>query len=436
MLKNFFTKDTTKILHGMSIAVFYKFFAVACSYALYFFLARMLGSEGFGLFSLASAIIVSAAFLGRFGLDYVLLRHSAICAAGAQTGLLRAWVFRASLLSGSMALLLTLLMIGAGQWLCDSVFSKEELFAPLLAMALGLVPQTLLFLQAETLKGSGHIRASQLLQGDGGGFFVFAAAFCFSLPLAAVYGVTGAALGFSLASWAGFCAGERTLHRLFAHAQREMPPSYSLLLRLGLPLFFASALSLVVAKAGIFFLGLWSSTAAVGIFVLAQKLSLLGANIQTACCTVMGPRITVLHSTGNTEDLADYYRQGTRLSFGIGAAVLCGMVVLASPLLGLLGTDFLQGENAFRILIAGELCSLALGPTSTALIASGFTREHCTAVGMAALTMLAAGLVFVPPWGLAGTAVAAGAGTLAQAVAQALFIKRRLGFFPFLFRIV
>lgn len=436
MLKNFFNKDTTKILHGMSIAVFYKFFAVACSYALYFFLARMLGSEGFGLFALASAIILSAAFLGRFGLDYVLLRQSAICAAGAQTGLLYAWFFRASLLSGGMALLLTLLMMVSGQWLCGSAFSKKELFLPLLAMAVGLIPQTLLFLQAETLKGSGHIRASQLLQGDGGGFFVFAAALCFSLPLAAVYDVTGAALGFSLASWAGFCAGERTLHRLFAHAQRETPPPYPLLLRLGLPLFFASALSLVVAKAGTFFLGIWSSTSAVGIFVMAQKLSLLGANIQTACCTVMGPRIAVLHSAGSMKDLAGYYRQGTRLTFGLGAAVLCGMVVLASPLLGLLGTDFLQGETALRILTAGELCSLALGPTSTALIASGFTREHCLSVGMAALSMLVAGLIFVPPWGLAGAAVAAGAGTLTQAVAQALFIKRRLGFFPFLFRIV
>ena len=57
------------------------------------------------------------------------------------------------------------------------------------------------------------------------------------------------------------------------------------------------------------------------------------------------------------------------------------------------------------------------------------------AVGMAALTMLAAGLVFVPLWGLAGAAVAACAGALVQAAAQALFIKRRLGFFPFLFRV-
>lgn len=148
------------------------------------------------------------------------------------------------------------------------------------------------------------------------------------------------------------------LRRLFAHAQRETPPPYSLLLRLGLPLFFASALSLVVARAGVFFLGIWSPASAADIFVVAQKLSLLGANIQTACCTVMGTRIAVLHSADSTEDLAAYYRQGTRLTFGIGAAVLCGIVALASPLLELLGTDFLQGETAPRIPIAGELCSL------------------------------------------------------------------------------
>ena len=70
--------ETGKILRGMFIAVFCKGFAVVFSYLLHFVLARMLGSEGLGLFALAFTVVVSASFLGRFGLDYVLLRHAAV----------------------------------------------------------------------------------------------------------------------------------------------------------------------------------------------------------------------------------------------------------------------------------------------------------------------------------------------------------------------
>lgn len=434
-LKNSGAGEIGKILRGMSIAVFCKIFAVVFSYLLHFVLARMLGSEGFGLFALAFTIIVSASFLGRFGLDYVLLRRSALYAANARMGELAAWSRKGNLVAGVAALILTLCLVLCGRWFCAELFDKPDLYLPLAAMAAGLVPQTLLFLQAETLKGAGCIRASQMLQGDGGGVFVFGAALCLSIPLAIPYGVTGAAGGFALASWLAYFAGCRTTGRLFAGAQRQNPPTIACLLQLGAPLFIASALSLVVARAGVLFLGAWASATTVGVFAMAQKLALLGSNIQTACCTVIGPKIAVLQKEGDCRALAAYYRNGTRLIAGLTAVALGGVALLASPILGVLGADFVQGATALRILAAGEMLSLLFGPTSIALITTGHSREHCIAVGLAAAVMALGGLLLVPGYGLEGAAIAVAVSTLTQNVGQAVFVQRRLGFFPCIARI-
>lgn len=425
-------EETQKILQGMFIAVFCKGFAVIFIYLLHFILARMLGSDGFGLFTLAFTIVVSASFLGRFGLDYVLLRHAALYSSSGQIDVLAAWCQQANLLARGIALALTIGIIALGQWFCAGVFGKPELYEPLIAMATALIPQTLLFLQAETLKGANRIRASQMLQGDGGGVIVYGTALCISLPLAIPYGVTGAAVGFALASWLAYFVGCGMSGRLFEGAQQQCSPAFASLLKLGMPLFIASALSLVVAKAGILFLGAWASATSVGVFAMAQKLALLGANIQTACCTVIGPNITILHNENEINKLAAYYRKSSRLIAGLAVVVLGTTALLAPRILGLLGADFVMGTNALRILATGEILALLFGPTSITLIATGHSREHCLAVGAAAVAMALGGLL-IPQYGLDGAAIAVAVSTLTQTAGQAVLIQRRLGFFPSIF---
>ena len=60
-------------------------------------------------------------------------------------------------------------------------------------------------------------------------------------------------------------------------------------------------------------------------------------------------------------------------------------------------------------------------------------HEHCIAVGLAAAVMALGGLL-IPLYGLEGAAIAVAISTLTQAVGQALFIRRRLGFIPCIIR--
>ena len=80
------------------------------------------------------------------------------------------------------------------------------------------------------------------------------------------------------------------------------------------------------------------------------------------------------------------------------------------------------------------MLALVFGPTSITLITTGYSREHCIAVGLAAAVMALGGLL-IPVYGLEGAAVAVAVSTLTQAVGQAVFIQRRLGFFPCVIRV-
>ncbi len=425
--------DVREITRGMLISASTKVFAVACSYLLNIVLARMLGSEKLGFFSLAFTIVVSLAFMGRFGLDYVMLRHSAIFWTTNQKATLAAWFRKALGLTGITTAIMTVCLLFWGASLSASIFSMPGLASPLFALAFAIIPQTLLFIQAETLKGAGFIKTSQVLQGDGGGVAVYGPALCLCLPLAYLGGVVGACWGFTLASWAAFFMGWAATVRTFERKKAENPPAALFLLRLGLPLFIASVMSLVVARAAVVMLGIWSTASVVGIFAISQRLALLGSNVQTACCTVMGPKIATMYASGDTESLAGYYRRSTRLVWILAFCVL-GCVIAAAPwIMALLGDDFSSGTNLLRLLALGELCALLFGPVSLTLIVTGHGSQHCKSVMTAAAVMLVSGGCLIPACGAFGAALAVILGTVVQSITQAFYIRRLLGFFPWAF---
>ncbi len=422
--------DVHDIARGLAISVSAKVLAVASAYALNVFLAKMLGSESLGLFSLAFVIITSVSCLMRFGLDYVMLRHAAIFWVSGKKGTLAAWFKKALVIAGLGAGMATVCTGLLAAPLSSFFFHKPGLFHPLLAMAAALVPQTLLFLQAETLKGAGSIKASQTLQGDGGGLAVYGAALCLCLPFAFFWGVTGACWGFAAASWLGFLLGRRFTAFLRTTAPGEPMPSTAALLRLGMPLFFAAIASLAVARAAVVMLGVWETASAVGIFAIAQKIALLGASIQTASCTVMGPKIASMHACGETATLAAYYRRSTRFVYGVILCVL-GLIAFSSPwIMDFLGGDFRQGAGILRILALGELVMLFFGPVSITLIMTGNSVQHARSVWAAAVLMLVSGGILIPAYGLPGALAAVIASSVAQSLIQAVYIWKILGFFP------
>ncbi|WP_297671967.1 lipopolysaccharide biosynthesis protein [uncultured Desulfovibrio sp.] len=423
--------DIGGILHGLGVTVACKASAVACSYALHCVLARLLGAEGFGIFMLAFAVTVSASFLGRFGQDYILLRRASICAGTGDTGTLAAWFRRSIFLSACAALLLTAAFAFSARDVCGRVFHNNGLYIPLLCMLPAVLPQALLFLEAETLKGVGRIRASQLLQGDGGGVAVYGAALCLAPLLGLAFGPAGACAGFSAASFFGMALGGRAIRLLLAGAPACPPPSYGELVRRGFPLFAAAVLAIAAARMGVVLLGAWQTAALVGIFAAAQKLSLLGSNVQSACCTVMGPRIARLHAERDRQALARYYGRGTLLVAALAGALLGCVALFAEELLALFGDSFVEGAPCLRLLAAGEMLTLLFGPTSIALIVTGHGKEHCRAVAVAVAVALAFGVVAVQLMGLAGAALATSLCNVLQTLIQARYIWNRLGFFPF-----
>lgn len=423
-------KEMHSLLRGAGIAAGSKILAVVCAYGVNLLLARLLGSEGVGLFALAFSVVVSLAFAGRFGLDYVLLRHAALYCARSDMPSLAAWFWRAVLLASVVTGLIWLVASLESGVISIRFFSKPDLDTPLLIMLLALLPQMLIFLQAETLKGCGRIAASQLLQGDGGGVLVYGPALCMALPAAYFWGLEGACWGFACASWFACLYGMRSLKVLFCGVTPGTPPAYGLLARLALPLFFASLLSLIVARGATFMVGMWDSASTVGILVIVQRLSLLGANVQTACSTVLAPRVTALYAEGNVHALAAYVRRMTRVMWLIELAVLGAGMLFAPLILGLLGPDFMHGVTALRVLALGELIGLAFGPVSIMLIATGHSSQHCISVGIAATVHIVCGVTLIPLYGLMGAVVAIVAGGIAQNLTQALFIRRHLKFFP------
>ena len=128
------------ILKGAGLALGARAGAGLLGYAFVVLVARVLGAEGFGLYTLVYGIVVLASVLGRLGLGETLLRFVAIYrgagAAGRTKGALRFALLASLTASGALTVALA---VGADV-IAARVFAKPEAAAPLRVLALAIVP--------------------------------------------------------------------------------------------------------------------------------------------------------------------------------------------------------------------------------------------------------------------------------------------------------
>jgi O-antigen/teichoic acid export membrane protein len=106
-------------------------------------------------------------------------------------------------------------------------------------------------------------------------------------------------------------------------------------------------------------------------------------------------------------------------------------IVFSRVLMRIFGHDFEAGWVILVIGAAGQMVNCATGSVGYLLLMSGNEKRLVTIQLVMAVVTVTLCLLFVPPWGVAGAAIAAAVGN-AGANALCLWeVKRKLGLFPY-----
>jgi O-antigen/teichoic acid export membrane protein len=400
------------------------------TYGAQLMIARLVGSEGYGVYAYVFSWMTIFAYAAALGFDISMLRFVPVYRAQGAWPLLRGvrrYAERRVAVAG-----VGVVAVGIA-W----ILARPAAFPPgsrmTFLVGIWLVPiWALLWVRCATVRALGGVVAGLVpdrLVRDGVlvvllGLASFVLGWRMDASIAMLATVLSAALGLGLASLA--------VRRRWPREARGMDGAYVAAewRRTALPLVGIAIGEVVLNRTGVVLLGWSGATRAAGIFALAFNLAFVVTLPRTAVNAWFAPTISALHALGDHAGLQRLVSRTARWTLVGALGIALPLGLLAGPLLGWFGKDFAGGLELIRILLIGQVVAAGAGSQMFVLTMTGHERAGALIlIGVAAGNALLSA-VLIAQMGAAGAAIAATAALIAWNAGMALFIRLRVGLAP------
>lgn len=207
-------------------------------------------------------------------------------------------------------------------------------------------------------------------------------------------------------------AGTRDLRRLLPVGRPELPP--------GLP---AAALSarefwsftwprgiaglaqIALQRLDIVLVAAFLGPAPAAVYTAATRVLVLGQLTNQALSSALQPRLGELLARRDREATTVAYRAATTWLILLNWPLYLLLAIFAAPLLGLLGPDYLAGQDVVLVLAAAMLLASACGMVNTVLIMAGRTSWNLLNAVLALGVNIVADLILIPKVGILGAGI-------------------------------
>lgn len=429
MLQKFSTWRSTvdyqllELLSGSSIALLMKIIGAALAFALNVVFARFLGADGAGQYYLALNAVTIAVVFGRMGLDKAVMRFVATNAETGNWTAVKGVQRNATIFAIVSASLVTLLVFALAPWIAKFLFQKSELLIPLRWSALAILPMTLNYIFVHLLKGKKRILQATIIEN----VTISAVALAFFVLLGHHFAVAGAAwayiMGVSATCLMGLVFWRKSAPELRNVAARF---EWRTLLNSSTPLFWVALTTWIVSYFGEFALGLWGSTADVGVFGAATRTAMLITFALMAVTSIAAPQFAALYAQGKWNALARSARNAMRVTALAAAVPTLVCIIAPGWIMSIFGADFVTGSTVLIILALAQFVNAATGPVELLLMMSGKERIVRTNVILIGILNIGLYVILTPLLGAIGAAIAFAIGLILKNLLSIWLVKRHL----------
>jgi O-antigen/teichoic acid export membrane protein len=167
-----------------------------------------------------------------------------------------------------------------------------------------------------------------------------------------------------------------------------------------------------------------------GLYRIAMQFGTSLAIVSMGLFSVFSPQISAAWANEDLVGVARLGRTATRLSalFTLPPALL--MLVIAEPLLGLIGSEFIAAAPMLRIIVIGQMIYTISGPAGLVLAMTGHERVNFAITLTSTLSLI----LFAPPiaqvFGAAGVATCVALFLVGRNVVSLYFVHRLCGINP------
>jgi O-antigen/teichoic acid export membrane protein len=390
-------------------------------------LARFMGAQQYGLYSLADSTIELCIGITLLGLDMGIVHFVAIYSSRRDDASL--WE---TVQIGLGVPLVLSLVGGVGLYafaapLAREVFHAPEL-APVLRVAAFALPGcTLMSGAAAVTRGFKTMHYQVIAQSFSLTLIKLLLIVLFTFTgLNAVKAMTAQSLSTAIACLMLVYFAWRLLPRKRpAGLSRK---SGKRLFTFSLPVYLTYLLQISGPNLRIMLLGALGTVASVGVFTVAARISMFSGLVYRSVGAISMPIVSDLYSKREREQLGRFYQTSTKWIFTFNLPIFLLIVLFRQPILAIFGQDFVTGSIALVILACGDMVNAATGICGTMVTMTENTILNAlNSLVTLALTLLLS-VLLIPGLGAVGAALAMVAGSIAINVIQVseVFVLFRL----------
>ncbi|MBT6757533.1 MAG: oligosaccharide flippase family protein [Candidatus Jacksonbacteria bacterium] len=425
------TKSSTVNQLGGQASFFFvgNVFTLLVGFPLQIYIAKKLGADGLGIFSLLEGGIGLALGLLAFGLAPTLVKFIPMHLERGEYNCIRKLVFRGVVILfgvGSLTYLLLLLAmpIAIEQW---PIISEHQTAMAIMAL---LIPLSLLiFFLQQGLRGFQEIR-----------YMVIGSSFM-QLTVKATLAVLFLSVGFHLIGyvWAvvlsTFCAAAwlavglwRKIRSLPKVSEVNCDDSTLAWRNYAKVMYSNSLLGTGTQYLDRFLLAIFAGTSSVGILVVVKQLQQMPVIFLQMFLAVAAPMLSAAHARNDIEERQHIYHLTTDWIVRLSAPLFIFFMVFSEYLLSIYGDGFAhEGKYALWILLVGQMINLGFGLVGNVLNMNGM-EGFMLKLSIYQVAIQVVGLVImVPEYGLVGAALAISVGVIINNLTSMWAIRKKLG---------
>lgn len=368
-------------------------------------LARLLGADSYGLYSIALTVATLGSAFSVIGLDSALIRYVAVYSRRADRRGVLATMRVGIGIPMLVSIVAAVIFVLFGGQIARALVGDPRL-EPLIRLVALLVPAMVAnSVLSATLQGAQRISwaiiAEQFAQPIVRLVILLAFAVVGMTPELAVLASTLATVAASvLLVW--FLHREVSLTGVTVDRHGEP----GVLLRFSLPVYFSNLVSTFGGNLQTLLLGGMASVASAGVFAVASQVMLIGTLFHTAIVQSSMPIFAQLQDGPDRTRLHALYRTTSKWTFTLNLPFFLIAVLFPQALLSIFGPEFLSGAAALTILGFATLTNAATGTSGAVLDMTGHTRLKLVNSTLSVGLAIGLNLLLIPPLGVTGAAIA------------------------------
>jgi O-antigen/teichoic acid export membrane protein len=429
------SQDVLTAAKGGGISFVGRLFEYIVRFAFSIIVARAIGVEQFGLYTLGTTVVSIAAMLALLGFQTGIVRFMPPAIRKRDDARIWGIIQIATGLPAISGLILATGLFLFAYPLANMVFHDNRLVFVFRLACLGIPLEALnwiAFTIVQSFKKMQYIALANNIVIPVSKLFFSIAFLAAGLSTSGIVAAHVIATAAGLALLIYFVNKLFKLNRPFRSAKRDLDQllKYSLTTHLGWMLLTVRG-TLETLILG--FLGL---TTGVGVFTAATRLSTIGNMLFVSIASISGPIITDLYSRGEFIQLKAFYRTTTRWLVTFNLPLFLTFMIFAGPLLSIFGSDFTTGATSLMILAIGMLVYTGTGVGATILDMTDHPKVNSANSAFLVLVSISFDVLFIPRWGVIGAAAASALATVLVNIIALVEVYILVGMQPYDLRIV